>query len=118
MGKVDVLEVARARENLRALFRDNPGLRLPTDAEVEEMAGWLYTPDQVAALCQVTAETVRRWLRDGTLKGVQLPRNVWRVHEDHVRSLLSLPADAALASPAELDARRSSAPQGQGPADD
>ena len=38
----------------------------------------LYTTSQVAELCQVSAETIRRWLQEGTLKGIRLD-NQWRI---------------------------------------
>lgn len=37
-----------------------------------------YTPTQVAELCQVTSETVRKWLNEGTLRGVKLD-SFWRI---------------------------------------
>lgn len=37
-----------------------------------------YTTEQVAEFCQVTTETVRRWLNEGKLKGVKLD-NAWRI---------------------------------------
>lgn len=37
-----------------------------------------YTVDEVAAILQVHAQTVRRWLREGTLYGEKYGRN-WRI---------------------------------------
>lgn len=113
MTAVDLEAVRASRSRLAALFENNPALRVPTLAEVECMAGYLYTPEQVAQIAQVAPSTVRVWLRDGRLKGGQLPggRNVWRVTEAAIGEFfeaagLSL---GTLPSPAELDRRAASA---------
>lgn len=112
MGRVVDLEaVAASRKRLRALFERNPELRVPTYAEVEEMAGYLYTPDQVAFIAQVTPATVRLWLREGKLEGGRLPgrgRPRWRVTEEQLRAFfagsgLDVPE---LPAPEEVDRRR------------
>jgi excisionase family DNA binding protein len=43
----------------------------------------LLTVEQVANYLQVHPETVRKWLRDGRLAGINLGRRGgWRVHRD------------------------------------
>lgn len=47
------------------------------------MAARLLTVDEVAERLRVGAETVRRWLRLGKLKGAHLPNKAgWRIRED------------------------------------
>ena len=46
------------------------------------MGGRMLTPEEVAERLAVTPNTVRGWLRDGTLKGVKLGKRVWRINED------------------------------------
>lgn len=48
----------------------------------------LYTTDQVAELCQVTAYTVRNWLKDGELRGVKL-ENQWRIKRSDLLTFLN-----------------------------
>ena len=43
----------------------------------------LYTPEEVAQICQLHAETVRRRLRDGRLKGVRVGRS-WRIRQEEL----------------------------------
>ena len=48
-----------------------------------------YTTRQVAELLQVDEQTVRRWLREGRLSGVQLSRRAgWRVGERDLNEFL------------------------------
>jgi excisionase family DNA binding protein len=51
----------------------------------------LLTVKQVAQQVQASEETVRRWLRDGKLKGIQLAgrRLGWRIKESELRRFLS-----------------------------
>ena len=42
----------------------------------------MLTPEEVAKRLAVTPNTVRGWLRDGTLKGVKLGKRVWRIKEN------------------------------------
>ena len=48
----------------------------------------MLTPEEVAERLAVTPNTVRGWLRDGTLKGVKLGKRVWRIEEGEVKSHL------------------------------
>ena len=47
---------------------------MTADDEVEQH----YTPSQVAELFVVTEETVRNWIKDGTLAGVKIGER-WRI---------------------------------------
>jgi excisionase family DNA binding protein len=47
----------------------------------------LLTPSEVAVELRVTAGTVKRWLRSGTLPGVRLPSGEWRIAETDLREL-------------------------------
>ena len=55
----------------------------------------MLTVDEAAATLRVTAETVRRWLRDGRIRGVRLGgrKAGWRIPAGEVRRLLE-PAPA------------------------
>ena len=53
------------------------------------MAVRLLTVDEVAERLRVNAETVRRWLRLGKLKGAHLPNKAgWRIREDDLDSFV------------------------------
>ena len=52
------------------------------------MGDRMLTPEEVAERLAVTPNTVRGWLRDGTLKGVKLGKRVWRIEEGEVKSHL------------------------------
>jgi len=43
---------------------------------------WL-SPNEVAFLMEVVPSTARRWLKEGTLKGVKIGGS-WRVYRDHI----------------------------------
>ncbi len=40
-----------------------------------------YSPDEVAKKYNVSGVVVRKWLREGKLKGFKLGGNIWRIHE-------------------------------------
>ena len=44
------------------------------------MSDRMLTPDDAAARLQVTARTVRKWLRNGTMKGIKIG-HLWRISE-------------------------------------
>lgn len=48
----------------------------------------LYTVAEVAELLSVTRATVRTWLGNGDLKGVQLPGGDWRVRKEDLDEML------------------------------
>ena len=47
----------------------------------------VYTPTEVAEILKVKASTVRRWLREGSLRGIRISR-VWRIKKDALERLL------------------------------
>jgi excisionase family DNA binding protein len=46
------------------------------------MVDKMLTPEEVAKRLSVTPNTVRGWLREGSLKGVKLGRRIWRIKEN------------------------------------
>lgn len=49
----------------------------------------LYTPNQVAALLQVSVPTVKRWLLSGELPGIKMgPAGHWRIRSDVLQDYL------------------------------
>lgn len=45
----------------------------------------LLTPDEVAKILKVHSETVRRWLREGTLSGIKLGKSLrWRIKREEL----------------------------------
>ena len=46
-----------------------------------------YTPQQIAEILQVREYSVRRWLRQGELKGFQLGGR-WRVKESDLKAFM------------------------------
>jgi len=52
------------------------------------MPDQLLTPQQVAALLQVTPRSVLDWLRSGYLTGYKLGR-LWRVSQEQVNDLIT-----------------------------
>ena len=50
--------------------------------------GDLLTPAEVADRLAVTASTIVRWLREGRIRGIQLPTGTWRVPASEVERIL------------------------------
>ena len=49
----------------------------------------LYTPNQVAALLQVSVPTIKRWLISGELPGIKMgPAGHWRIRSDVLQDYL------------------------------
>jgi len=48
----------------------------------------LFTTAQVAAFLEVTPETIRNWIDDGTLPAIKL-NNLWRVTKRDLRDFIS-----------------------------
>ena len=48
----------------------------------------LLTPEEAAELMGVNADTVRNWLRRGTLKGVKLGGRIWRIKEKDLEAFI------------------------------
>jgi excisionase family DNA binding protein len=70
------------------------------------MPGQLMTVDEVAERLRVGAETVRRWLRLGKLKGARLPNKAgWRIHEDDVERFVDAYMNRDQKPPNELRPR-------------
>jgi excisionase family DNA binding protein len=47
----------------------------------------VYTPNEVSELLKVKPDTIRRWLKDGILKGVRAGR-LWRIPERELQEFL------------------------------
>lgn len=47
----------------------------------------IYTPEKVAELLSVHKETVRRWLRNGELKGIKI-NTAWRITQEQLDEFL------------------------------
>lgn len=60
----------------------------------------MLTPDDVAAVLQVTSEAVRSWLRSGRLRGAYIGR-VWRVRPEDLEAFVQ----ANMAAPPKGEAR-------------
>lgn len=46
-----------------------------------------YTTDEVAAICRVTKETVREWIKDGKLNGIKRGRS-YLIPENDLKNYL------------------------------
>jgi excisionase family DNA binding protein len=51
-----------------------------------------YTPEQVAEILNVKVSSIRRWLRDGKLEGVQIGR-MWRVSHSQLEEFMNFEFD-------------------------
>jgi excisionase family DNA binding protein len=60
----------------------------------------LLTTGEVAEMCAVTPDSVRRWIFEGKLAGIRLPGGSLRVPRADVEALLNTPATEATAQPA------------------
>lgn len=47
----------------------------------------MLRPEQVAELLGLPGSTIRRWLREGRIKGVKISR-LWLIHKDEVKRIL------------------------------
>ena len=56
----------------------------------------LLTTAEVAALCRVSPEAIRRWVRTGVLKAIPLPQGTLRYRREDIDELLK----ARLTTPA------------------
>ena len=48
----------------------------------------VYTPDKAAEILSVDAQTIRIWLRRGTLHGSKIGTKLWRISEDDIKQFL------------------------------
>lgn len=53
------------------------------------MSEKLLSPEQVAEQLGVTPNTVRTWLRDGSLKGIKLGKKIWRIKESELLDFIN-----------------------------
>lgn len=54
-----------------------------------DKSGRLMSVEEVATQLDVTEETVRRWLRNGDLRGIRLSRKAgWRIREADLQAFL------------------------------
>lgn len=59
------------------------------------MTDKMLSPEEVAERLAVTPNTVRDWLRKGTLKGVKIGKKIWRVKELELEAYLCREQSAA-----------------------
>ncbi len=52
----------------------------------------LLTPEEAADRLQVSLSTIKRWLRNGSLKGVKPGGKVWRVEEKSLEQFIAASA--------------------------
>jgi len=50
------------------------------------MAGKMLSPEEVAERLSVKPNTVRAWLRGGTLRGVKLGNKIWWISEEELQA--------------------------------
>lgn len=53
------------------------------------MSEKLLSPEQAAEQLGVTPNTVRTWLRDGSLKGIKLGKKIWRIKESELLDFIN-----------------------------
>ncbi len=49
------------------------------------MSGKMLSPEEVAERLAVTPNTVRGWLREGSLSGIKLGKRIWRINENDLQ---------------------------------
>ena len=52
------------------------------------MAERYYSPDEVAKMFNVSGMVVRKWLREGKLRGIKLGDKLWRVLEADIEAFV------------------------------
>jgi excisionase family DNA binding protein len=71
-------------------------IETPIPLEADVLDRDLLTPEQVAEYLQVHVETVRRWLRSGELRGVNLGgRARWRVRREDLQRFVDAQSNTA-----------------------
>jgi len=48
----------------------------------------LLSPEEAAKRISVTPNTIRAWLRDGSLKGIKLGKKIWRIEESELNEYM------------------------------
>ncbi len=60
-----------------------------TRKDVDAMNDQALTPDEAARILKVSPQTVRRWLRDGSIKGTKVGGGkLWRISQTTIESYL------------------------------
>jgi len=60
-----------------------------TRKDVDAMNDQALTPDETARILKVSPQTVRRWLRDGSIKGTKVGGGkLWRISQTTIESYL------------------------------
>jgi len=67
------------------------------------MATELLTVDEVAARLRLNPQTVRRWIRRGTLPATKIGRKEWRIRADDLEQRLGEPGDTAASRAVAVD---------------
>jgi len=65
----------------------------------------LLTPEEAAKRLQVSHSTIKRWLRNGDLKGVKPGGKVWRVEEDALEQFITASANIPQSNPSSDGAK-------------
>jgi excisionase family DNA binding protein len=52
------------------------------------VSGKMLSPEEVAKKLAVTPNTVRGWLREGSLSGIKLGKRIWRVNENDLQKYI------------------------------
>jgi len=67
------------------------------------MATELLTVHEVAARLKRSPQTVRRWIRRGTLPATKIGRKEWRIRADDLEQRLGEPGDSAASRAVAVD---------------
>lgn len=73
---------------LKLIFSSFKQTVLPEEQKTEDMVGRLMTPEEVAKYFVVHPRTIRRWYKDGKLKGMKLSPGTTRIFERSVQELI------------------------------
>ena len=55
--------------------------------EVTQMNDKLLSPEEIAEILSVSPNTVRSWLRNGTIKGKKYGKRLWRIEASELKGL-------------------------------
>ena len=62
------------------------------------MSGKMLSPEEVAQRLAVTPNTVRGWLREGSLSGIKLGKRIWRINENDLQRYICCEQQVAYSS--------------------